>query len=283
MKLLLKSIIGAAFISAMTLFTANGVYSNESPIEPSKKEFVLCTWNLAYYYAYDTVPRFSNKSNIDAPIYSSKLQRLREVIYEKIKPDVIALNEYSSVYGIDSTGIERKAVDVLFDGFTTWFEGGATDRGASNAIFGNIRMGNFSKSLFDCLYGDNRKFENSYDRYYVTGDIVLDGNLIKLVSVHLGFGIEGMLEAQIEELIDKFKNYERVIICGDFNTNSKANISKFVSAGYVCGNNGKFRTFYKKSLALDNIFVKGLKINNMQMIDTRLSDHCPLFCTISLV
>lgn len=43
-----------------------------------------------------------------------------------------------------------------------------------------------------------------------------------------------------------------------------------------------FLTFPSKRTSLDNIAVKGLEISDVRMVKTKLSDHYPLVCRISL-
>lgn len=240
-----------------------------------KSEIVLCTWNIAHYYAYG-----SSKKVIDGPIYESKLKELREVIYDSINADLISLNEYSSVFGIDKDGVEHLASDVLFDGYSSWMEGGAIGRTTHNAIYSNVRMGNFQKHEFEYIKTINHKFsQNGY--YYLSADMFIGGQLVKFVCVYLIYLTKdaSLVQNQIAELIEKYKDEKRVVICGDFNTK---NYSKFKKAGYSLANDGSIVTFYKKSTPLDNIVTKGVKVRDVRTVKTELSDHYPLVCKISI-
>ena len=68
-------------------------------------------------------------------------------------------------------------------------------------------------------------------------------------------------------------------MCGDFNT---TDYSKLKIAGYSLANNGSFKTYYKEKWALDNIVAKGVKISDVRIVKTELSDHYPLICHISI-
>ena len=88
-----------------------------------------------------------------------------------------------------------------------------------------------------------------------------------------------MCQEEISELINKYKDCDRVIMCGDWNT---TDFSQFRKAGYSLANNGTLFTYPYKSYPLDNIIVKGLRISDVKMIKTDLSDHYPLVCTVSV-
>lgn len=244
-------------------------------IKSKKSEVVLCTWNIAHYYAYK-----SARNMIDGPIFESKLKDFREIIYDSINADIISLNEYSSKFGVDKDDVEHLSSDVLFDGFISWFEGGATKKGVGhNAIYSNVRMGNFKKSIYKC--NQVRKINTSHDYYYLSSDLYLNNKLVKFVCVYLIHSKKdpSLVHNQIAELIDVFKDEERVVMCGDFNT---SNYSKFKKAGYSLANNGSIKTFYKTSKPLDNVIAKGVRISDVRIIKTELSDHYPLICHISL-
>lgn len=258
-----------------SLYPNNSPQTKVSNKMAEKSEIVLCTWNIAHYYAYG-----SSKKVIDGSIYESKLKEFREVIYDSINADLISLNEYSSVFGIDKDGAEHLASDVLFDGYSSWMEGGATKKGTGhNAIYSNARMGNFQKSIYEC--NQVRKKDTSHDYYYLYSDLYLNNKLVKFVCVYLIYSTKdaSLVQNQIAELIDVFKDEERIVICGDFNTK---NYSKFKKAGYTLANDGSIVTFYKKSAPLDNIVTKGVRISDVRTVKTELSDHYPLVCKISI-
>lgn len=241
-----------------------------------KSEIVLCTWNIAHYYAYG-----SSKKVIDGSIYESKLKEFREVIYDSINADLISLNEYSPVFGIDKDGGEHLSSNILFDGYNSWIEGGATKKGTGhNAIYSNVRMGNYQKHEFD--YIKTTKYKESHnDYYYLSADMFVGGELVKFICVYLIYSTKdaSLVQNQIAELIEKYKNEKRVVICGDFNTR---NYSKLKKAGYSLANDGSIITFYKTSKPLDNVVAKGVKISNVHTVNTKLSDHYPLVCKISI-
>ena len=253
----------------------NGPGANSSQNKSKKSEIVLCTWNLAHYFAYGTW-----KSVIDGPIYDSKLKSFREIVYDSIHADLISLNEYSSLFGIDKDSVKHMSSEVLFDGYNSWIEGGATKKGVGhNAIYSNVRMGNFQKHIFE--YNKTTKYVSSHDYYYISADMFVGGQLVKFVCVYLIYATKdtSLVQNQIAELIEKYKDEKRVVMCGDFNT---TDYSKLKIAGYSLANNGSFKTYYKEKWALDNIVAKGVKISDVRIVKTELSDHYPLICHISI-
>lgn len=66
-------------------------------------------------------------------------------------------------------------------------------------------------------------------------------------------------------------------MCGDWNTTNYIFLKK---AGYSLANDGSMKTIPYSSTVLDNIAVRGLKIENVNMIETKLSDHNSLVCEL---
>lgn len=236
---------------------------------------MLCTWNIAHYFAYG-----SAKNVIDGAIYEEKLKAFREIVHDSISADVISLNEFSSDFGRDTKGVLQQSAKVLLENYKTKYDGGATLKGVGhNAVFSKVKTKKFKKIVFEFI--KTTRFKNSYDYYYLTSDVYIDGKKVKLVSVHLIYSKKdsGLVQGQISELIDRFKDEQRVVICGDFNT---SNYSKFIKAGYSMANDGSIVTFPKTSKPLDNIVAKGVKISDVRTVKTELSDHYPLICRISI-
>ncbi len=237
---------------------------------------VLCTWNIAHYYAYG-----SAKNVIDGAIYEEKLKAFKIVLYDSINADVISLNEYSSIFGIDKKKVAHQSSVVLFDNYKTKYEGGATRRGIShNAMYSNVRMREFKKQPFEFI--KTTKYKKSHkDFCYLTSDVYIDGKKVKLVCIHLTHSKKdpSLVRGQITELIETFKGEDKVVICGDFNT---SNYSRFKQAGFTLANDGSIVTFYKTSKPLDNIITKGVRISEVRTVKTELSDHYPLVCRLSI-
>ena len=277
---MMKSIIRVLLI--VFVFTCVFIFQSLAHVDRSKPDaknndrgIVLCTWNIAHYYAYG-----SAKNVIDGAIYDSKLKAFRKLIYDSICADVLSLNEYSQVFGYDKKGVMRPSADVLFNGYKTKYEGGATRRGVGhNAVYSNVNTKKLKKTAFK--YIKTTKYKRLSDYYYITSDISIDGEKVILVSIYLIHSKKdpSLVQGQIAELIDLFKDEQRIVMCGDFNT---SNYSKFKKAGYSMANDGSIVTFSKTSKPLDNIVAKGVKISDVRTVKTELSDHYPLICRLSI-
>jgi endonuclease/exonuclease/phosphatase (EEP) superfamily protein YafD len=114
--------------------------------------------------------------------------------------------------------------------------------------------------------------------YYISGDLYYKRDVIKLVCAHTISRNNDLCQKMIVEIIDAYKDYDKVIMCGDWNS---GNYKKFVNTGFSLANDGSYKTYPQGKYPLDNIIVKGLKIIDIRMIETDLSDHCPLVCKIS--
>ena len=190
-------------------------------------------------------------------------------------------------YYKDAEGNGHLSSKELFDGFK-WQIEGPQEMGICNALFSNLLIVDNRYGNSNFIYSNSQKniksdeHTSNRENYFLESEIVWKGELIKIVSVHLLFSrnVSGVYQqAQMQELIDKYGKYKRVIICGDWNS---GNYSVLQKAGFTLANNGKIVTFPSKNYPLDNIAVKGLKISEVQAIPTDLSDHYPLVCKISL-
>lgn len=271
------------FFSVIALVVFNSSCSTIGISQAKKKEFTLATWNIGHY---------SNGKKPYSLIDISKdgyiLNRYSEFLYQTIAPDVIAVNEYSKEYYIDEEGQGHLSSKELFDGFR-WKIEGPQEWGICNAIFSRLMLvDNEKEGSF--YYSNSQKGIQKDERvsnrenYFLESEIVWKGKTIKIVCVHLLFSTKtrGVFQqAQIRELIDRYSQYERVIICGDWNTGNN-NYKLLKEAGFVLANNGTLVTYPSKNYPLDNIAVKGVKISDVRAVQTDLSDHYPLVCKISL-
>ena len=246
-------------------------------VSDNDTKIILATWNIGH---------FSNGSKKDSKISSKnhdvKLYQYREFVYKRLKADVLCLQEYSQGYGVNSSGLMSATSLVLFDGFKKKNEG--VQRGfCCNAIFSNVKIKHVRMNEFKC----NKQYTNispsAKTTYYISADLYIGKKKVKIVCLHLAFSkIKGhpeVQQSQIAELIRLFEKYDRVLMCGDWNTTNYKLLQK---AGYSLANDGSMKTYPHRSTALDNIAVRGLKIENVRMIGTKLSDHNPLVCIISL-
>ena len=244
------------------------------------RHFTLAIWNIGNFSNGAT-----SKSTIDIMKDPDVKQKYYHLINEDLNPDVFVLNEYDLVFYKDRDGIEVFTDPVLFDSYKYRFVG--PNWWKCNAIFSRFKIKNSDsdsivryftahKSIKDDVKVSKRK------TYYLETIVDVRGSCIKIVAVHIDHSqtiASVYQQAQIAELIEKFKDEKQLIICGDFNTH---NLSKFQKAGYSIANDGSFKTYPLKGHAIDNIVYKGDVVSNVQMRSTTLSDHNPLMCTITL-
>ena len=124
------------------------------------------------------------------------------------------------------------------------------------------------------------------DYYYIESVIKIKESPVKLVTTHLAFdyGNEDIAKNQVLEIIERYKDESRVILCGDWNIMDVNNFDYFKAAGYQLANHGVYGDYvtYSGGEVLDNIIVKGYTIKSVNMIETSLSDHNPLVVTLIL-
>ena len=238
-----------------------------------KKEIVVATWNIGYFSN-----GVSGRSAIKKTDYKQKLKEYRSFIYDDLRPDIISINEYNRVFmGKDDEKNRYVTSSILFDQFEQKIVG--PRKGIRKALFSNRKLKNLQYVYFKGL--ERVTGEDSVS-YYISANITIGGKKVKLICVHLLFSNKNpgvRQQRQIEELIKKYKRYDRVIMCGDWNTN---NYSLLKKAGYTLANDGSLITYPSKKTSLDNIAVKGVRLSDVRVIKTKLSDHYPIVCRITI-
>ena len=261
------------------VFINIGFYFVESPLGNAQKSrgnkekgIVVATWNIGHF-ANGQEPN----SLIGPEQYNSKLKAFRTMIYDSISADLVGICEYSSVFGKDKNGRDMLSSNILFNKYANKNEGAKS--WICNSFFYNIKLENIEKLFFNCSKTFVHKDPRVALFHYVSADTYIDGERVKVVLVHLVSSQPNLCQLQIEELINKYKIYNKVIMFGDWNT---WNWTKFREEGFCLANDGSLITFPSKKYALDNIIDKGLRISEVRVIKTDLSDHYPLVCRISL-
>lgn len=244
--------------------------------------FTLAIWNIG---------RFSNgaklQSTIDITQDPDIVQRYRNFINKTLNPDVFVINEFNNVFYKDGNGREFHTDSLLLDSFRYKFIG--PDWWKCNAIFSKYRIMNLDNSDENVYYLTTHKTIKDDERvskrntYVLENIIEVRGIPIKIVSVHIDFSKKASgkyQKAQISELIDRYKDDTKVIICGDFNVGK---YEQFREAGYSVANDGSLQTYPSKGSPLDNIIYKGVSVTNVRMYPITLSDHNPLSCRVSFI
>ena len=239
----------------------------------STASIVLATWNIGH---------FSNGSKAETQIkenqYASKLSDYIKIIYDDLNSEILCLNEYSTVFCRTSSK-DYLTSSTILDRYKYHFVGEQLGYNC-NAIFSNKKIKQVEKKDFECSIPYLGKNPKAAQHYYLECELSLGKTKAKLVCVHLISREPELCYAQMLELIEKYKDYEKVIMCGDWNA---LDFSIFRRSGYVMANDGSLKTYPLKSYPLDNIIVKGLKIDDVKMVKTDLSDHNPLVCRLSLL
>ena len=253
-----------------------------SSLSPSatNRSFTLAIWNIG---------RFSNGaksySTIDIIQNHDIVQQYNTFINKTLNPDVLVINEYNNVFYKDGNGREIHSDSLLFNSFDYKFIG--PEWWKCNAIFSKFKIRNLSNFDENVYYFNAHKAINDdvkvskRDTYVLENIVVVRGRPIKIVSVHIDFSSKASgvyQKAQISELIDRYKDENQVIICGDFNVGK---YRQFEEAGYSVANDGSFKTYPSKGYPLDNIIYKGVTVTDVRMYATTLSDHNPLSCRVA--
>lgn len=248
----------------------------DTKVDAARTELVLVTWNIGHFSNGK-----KNKSTVTREKFDEKLEGYKKLVYEDLSPDVICINELSPEFGIDTLGKVRMAEEVIFDGFDNRIVGELRSY-SCNAIFSKADIKNFKTNDFKSSQTKGADTVNAGNYYYVSVDLYIGMEEVKLVCVHLVPHAPKFRLKQMQELIKKFDKSDRVIMCGDWNAASKDAMNVFIEAGYTVANDGSIATYSTKMTPLDNIVVKGLNVSDVRVVETDLSDHYPLMCKISL-
>ncbi len=256
------------------IFTlSSGCAISKTELSRKNEEIKVATWNIGHFSEGKKY-----YSTIQPSEYKHKLASFRSLFYDSISADVLCINEYEEIFCKDSTGESIMTEEAILDGFRVSREVTKSNY-VCNAIFSNKKLKHVKKCDFMYNMTAKKDMPRIIWHYYMIADITVAGEKVKLINTHLVNRNYKHCQNQIKELISICIKDERVIICGDFNT---TDFSQFKKSGYLLANDGSMVTFPGKSYVLDNVIVKGLKISDVRVIKSSLSDHYPLVCRISL-
>ena len=267
------------FPSAITFSRSGNSAQNSDTIR-------LATWNIGHF----SLGEYSS-SRIDSLGFTAS--DYQDYINTAINADVIGLNEYSASF--TSSQYARNAV---FGSYPTRYEG-VQNSYSCNAIYAKsgVNITNMQKNNFACYTaaGGSGTVKPT-DYYYVTSDLTINGQTVKLVSVHLYYqdNPQTLAIQAINELISTFSGYDKVILMGDWNsTYDKFQI--FQNAGYsVAQTDSRLATYgpcqgkkYNTDIVdgygpYDNIIYKGVTVSNFGLAGTKLSDHYAIYCDVTV-
>lgn len=193
-------------------------------------------------------------------------------------PDVMGLCEHSAVFAKDGSATR----DRILRGFASVDEG-PQDGYQCNAVAAKA-PGMRRLACKPCA-------KRTQSTYYLAEEIEVLGRRVVFVQTHLDLGETAIRASQIETLLRDFATCPAVVIAGDFNVSSEAEYAPFAAAGYAAANAasfGRFPTHRRRklglTLAIDNVFVRGLRIVEVCVGDyaLALSDHRPLAVRLAL-
>ena len=266
--------------SAIT-FSKSGTATQNSGVR-------IATWNIGHFSL-----GVNSYSTIAASDYAEKRAEYEDYINNVINADVISLNEYSEYFIRDSI----RARDSIFSSYPTRYEGEQRSY-SCNAIYGKTGfLSNMTAHNFACYTAAGGSGSvNPTNYYYITSDLNVNGQTVKLVSVHLYYtdNPQTLAVQAINELINTFSNDERVILMGDWNsTYDKFEI--FANAGYSLANTDGLLATYSECQdskydtdivdgygSYDNIIYKGVNVSDFGLAGCKLSDHYGIYCTVTV-
>lgn len=262
-------------------YTLDDVTYEELNTFKARGGIVVANWNIGHF-------SFGNNSSssITSSNYATEVLRYNEVLKD-LNADMVAVEEYSRIFGKDSGNVNRNAKDVLFNDYPYLNEGVAEGYGCQAMFNYKYMNGLIEKPL--------SAFGIQSTHLYSVCTIKVEGVDVKFVGIHFQWFNESSDAKEIlqfQGIIDEFANDPYVIIAGDFNTKNINNFQMFANAGYTLANGGAFGVFdtftdekpseYQTTLALDNIVTKGFIMSDVRVVRGHLSDHYPIVCRLML-
>lgn len=177
----------------------------------------------------------------------------------------------------------------------------AVSNGASDYNFHGV------SSDFAILSNGANEFSNNGNlthKIYQYVLIEVNGKTVLVVNLHFEWQDNTQRAGQITDVLSFVKDYDNVIVCGDFNPEDyidgvrqssdltyKADLNRFTDAGFKCANGvgyfGAINTIAEKGYVsgpFDNILVKGaMAIKDIGIIEEQyMNDHYPFYADITI-
>ena len=274
-----------AFRRGVQTVTTNCAEAQLKAAEAKRAEsrsFTFATWNIAHYSCGKTYP--STISAAEMPKYKAAY----DAFLDRADASVIGICEDS--WFCDAAGT-LTAHETIFSRYTG-FASEKTRPYDYNSLYWKDA---------ECLDSGRTMFRKTTEpRFYRWVRLRIGGREVVVVEAHLEWNItlpEHMDDRKDEicQIIEDFKNEPRVVIGGDFNTslmlsdgkteiNTPEDYEAFRAAGYVAAHWGTINTWPsdKPTLSIDNIFAKGLWIDDVEVFgDVTLSDHWLMRCRLT--
>ena len=260
---LLKLLFVSSLVLSCSDRLSTDTYSNSQLPEDIIDTLVVAHWNIGHF-SLGT----SSSTKIKKEDAQSMIKEYHSLL-DTLGATMIGVCEYEPFFSL--AGEDTRF--ALFDHFKYRSIGHKYSYNC-NALFSTIPIESSHIRLFP---------ESVQSRYYLESTIIINGVEVLFIETHLDWneGSNGasLRASQLSVLVDKFSQYPHIIICGDFNVSNDSEFSSFLKAGFSMANMGTHGVFYTypseaPSQAIDNIIVKGFKIDRVDAInDMRLSDH----------
>ena len=165
--------------------------------------------------------------------------------------DVLSLNEWNHFFDKDSMFV---ASDELLKPYYKNVYMGGNQNWIYNGFATNYSLKNLQQ--ID-LFGDY---------YALVGDLIIDGVVIKLITVHIPWQ-EKWHDESIDNLIALLKQYEYFICMGDMNAKD-SNQQKFIESGFNMANGGAMGWFTTSQSSIESAGYSGGENVNIDNIIT---------------
>lgn len=256
----------------------------------------VLAWNIGHFCVGQDW-----RTNITNANYDEKMKQWKKALNASCA-NILLLSEYNDTFGshtVDGETVTENAFDVLFSAYYDDISKTSQNAYVCNAIVAKATLSNGST----VAYTQRGQLMN-----YRVADITIENKTVKLVATHLDWtqneNYAAYRAAQIQQLINAFKNEPYVIIGGDFNVDAASEFDAFKNNGFSMLNHDKLgdictypatgANVYNTNInnkygaspeiVLDNIIFKGLSISNVQLIDEgTLSDHCGIIADLTFI
>lgn len=271
--ILILSSVSFSFVAQQNMAYAQKSHKSRlrTTVPISLTKFTIASWNIGHFALGK-----KNDTNIQPHELSIKSLDYK-LFFNEMNADILALIEYNPLF-MNATNTIPSVVtrDAILSNYTN-AQLGTKYKYNCNCLFSNG---------FTVLSSKEIKFSKMVQpRYYLCSNVIINGDLVKIVSTHLDWneGKDGNADRtlQIQELIEAFKNNKYVILCGDWNVRNTSEYDPFLKAGYNMANHGYMGDLKtapagdSPTSCIDNIIVKGFAISNVQILNRPdLSDHC---------
>ena len=242
------------------------------------REITYVQWNIGHFAMGK-----SSRTTL-APEQAAARAAEYHAMLAKLDADVIGVSEWDNAFDTAKT----PARSAVFGGYPN------VSTGPANSYQWNAML--TREWPFKDIQVHDYK-ERLQKVYWLDNVCEIDGKEVHFVQTHLDWNINGACvsnrKRQIRELVAAFRDTPYVVISADFNVYRAEEYDQFKAAGFElanCGARGNMRTVAGRNdpslpRVLDNIVVKGFRINDAQVFDEEmeLSDHMILRAKLEML